>query len=272
MNRDDLSRYEQMWLDDILVDQDALPATSRLHDYAVGVLYDALQSGGDVRIRTDEGVSDNLLRDGVADVRMDAAVEMGEGEKSMTFSVDIALVDADDKVLRVVEVRGWGMRMQPPHFALSMRAEGIEVVRSRELQGAASVAALVFTAQGGPPNFSGVQPPSWVERVYGYGSGLSQGLYDYRADELIQTLLYCSPEMRQQLKHVLDHLDSLESLAPLSADNPKRGGLDLPLTANSMERVVAAGEGAYPDRVKPDWREDIHSGETYHSLRLQEIV
>ena len=69
--------------------------------------------------------------------------------------------------------------------------------------------------------------------------------------EIIQGLLYCSPETRQHLKYVLDHLDSLESLAPLSADNPQRDGLDLDSKPNSLERIVAAGKDGCPDRAMP---------------------
>ena len=50
MNREELRKHEQIWLDTIVEDQAAGP-TSRLHDYAVGMVYDALQAGADVRIR-----------------------------------------------------------------------------------------------------------------------------------------------------------------------------------------------------------------------------
>ena len=77
----ELRNPEQIWLDTIVEDQAAGP-TSRLHDYAVGVVYDALQVGGDVRIQTEAGKSDNLLRDDVAGVSMDETVEVGKPEST----------------------------------------------------------------------------------------------------------------------------------------------------------------------------------------------
>ena len=44
MNREELRNHEEIWLDTIVEDQAAGP-TSRLHDYAVGMVYDALQAG-----------------------------------------------------------------------------------------------------------------------------------------------------------------------------------------------------------------------------------
>ena len=270
MNREDLRKQEQMWLDYVQTDHAERP-TSRLHDYTVGVIYDALQAGGYVRIQTEAGVSDNLLRDDVASVRMDDIVEVGEGESPMSFRVDIALDDDAGRTLRVVEVCCWGMPVQPTHFRASMNRAGIEVVRSRQLEGAADVAALVFSPQG-PPNFSAVQRSSWVEMEYGYGSELSQFMYDRRVVEFIQALLYCSPELRQQLRHVLDHLDSLESVVPLSGVNPKRGDLDLAFRPNSLERIVGAGKGTDPFWARPNWADDLHSGEIYQALRVRETA
>ena len=270
MNREELRKHEQIWLDTIVEDQTAGP-TSRLHDYAVGVVYDALRAGGDVRIQTEAGKSDNLLRDDVASVSMDETVEVGEGEGAKTFQVDIALADAAGKTIRVVEVCGWGMPAQPAHFMASMNREGIEVVKSTPLQSAADVAGLVVGSQG-PPNFSGVQMPTWVEQEYGYGSSLSQKRYDSQVVDLIQSILYCHPSLRQQLRHLLDHLDSLKSLAPLSPNNPKREALNLDYGANSLERIVAGGKDAEPDQARPDWVADLHSGETYQAVRWQDVV
>ena len=264
MNRDELRKHEQIWLDDVQQNGDGAQA-SRLHGYAVGVVYDALIGGGDVRIRTDAGISGNLLR-GVTGVWLNTG---DDGPESV--EADIALGDDSGNTIRIVEICGWGMPSKPADFMARMNRLDIEVVRSVELQGVSDVAALVFRAQGGgPPNFSGAMPTSWVEKEYGYGSGLSQRLYDHRVAELIQGLLYCSPEMRQHLRHVLEHMDSLESQVPLSADNPKRNELDLPYRANSLERFVAAGKDGSPAWAMPDWREDLQAGETYHALSLQE--
>ena len=270
MNREELRNHEQIWLDTIVEDQAAGP-TSRMHDYAVGVVYDALQVGGDVRIQTEAGVSANLLRDDVASMSMDETVEVGEGERSKTYQVDIALADAAGKVIRVVEVCGWGMPIKPADFMAGMNRSGIEVVKSRELQGASDVTTLVFSADG-PPNFSGVQVPSWVEEEYGYGSSLSQKRYDNQVVDLLRSILYCHPSLRQQLRHLLDHVDSLESLAPLSPNNPKREALNLDYGANLLERTVAGGKDAEPDPAQPDWAADLHSGETYQAVRWQDVV
>ena len=271
MNRDDLRKYEQMWLDDIRSDEKGLPTSSRLHDYAVGVVYDALQAGGDVRIQTEAGVSANLLRDDVATVLMGHTVEIGVGEGTKIYEADIALTDTTGRAIRIVEICGWGMPIKPADFMARMNRSGIEVVKSRELQSASDVADLVFSADG-PPNFSGVQVPSWVEEEYGYGSSLSQKRYDNQVVELIRSILYCHPSLRQQLRHLLDHLDSLESLAPLTPDNPKREELDLAHRANSLERLVGQGKDAEPRGALPDWAEDLHSGETYQAIRWQNVV
>ena len=60
------------------------------------------------------------------------------------------------------------------------------------------------------------------------------------------SILYCHPALRQQLRHLLDHLDSLDALVPLSPNNPKRGELNLAHRANSLERIVAQGKDAAP--------------------------
>ena len=62
-------------------------------------------------------------------------------------------------------------------------------------------------------------------------------------------------------------MDSLESLAPLSPNNPKREALNLDFGANSLERIVAGGKDAEPDQAQPDWAADLHSGETYQAIR-----
>ena len=235
------------------------------------MVYDALQAGGDVRIQTEAGVSANLLRDDVASVLMGHTVEVGLGERMKVYEADIALIDTTGRTIRIVEVCGWGMPIKPADFMAGMNRSGVEVVKSRELQSASDVTTLVFSADG-PPNFSGVQVPSWVEEEYGYGSSLSQKRYDNQAVELIRSILYCHPSLRQQLRHLLDHLDSLESLAPLTPDNPKREELDLAHRANSLERRVDQGEDAEPRGALPDWAEDLHSGETYQAIRWQNAV
>ena len=271
MNKEDLRKREQMWLDVVQTNDAGNPTSSRLHDYAVGVIYDALQTGGDVRIQTEAGVSANLLRDDVATVLMGHTVEIGVGEGTKIYEADIALTDTTGRAIRIVEVCGWGMPIKPADFMARMNRSGIEVVKSRELQSASDVAGLVFSADG-PPNFSGVQVPSWVEEEYGYGSSLSQKRYDNQVVELIRSILYCHPSLRQQLRHLLDHLDSLESLAPLTPDNPKREELDLAHRANSLERLVGQGKDAEPRGALPDWAEDLHSGETYQAIRWQNVV
>lgn len=269
MNRENVRKQEQIWLDATMGDRYS-GSSSRLHDYAVGVIYDALQAGGDVRIQTEAGVSANLLRDDVASVSMDQTVEVGEGEGSKTYQVDIALADATGRTIRIVEIAGWGSATKPPHFMANMNREGIEVVRSKQLHSATDVADLVFSSQG-PPNFSGVQMPSWVEGEYGYGSSLSQKRYDTQVADLLQSILYCHPALRQQLRHLLDHLDSLDALVPLSPNNPKRGELNLAHRANSLERIVAQGKDAAPNGTQLDWAEDLHSGETYQTFQWQDV-
>ena len=105
MNREELRKHEQIWLDTIVEDQAAGP-TSRLHDYAVGMVYGALQAGGDVRIQTEAGVSANLLRDDVATVLMGHTVEIGVGEGTKIYEADIALTDTTGRAIRIVEVCG----------------------------------------------------------------------------------------------------------------------------------------------------------------------
>ena len=150
----------------------------------------------------------------------------------------------------------------------------IDVVETKQLRGVEDLTGLLFQGAA-PPNFSGELHCCTFNSGDGWDRA-RQAHYDAAMSEMLQTILYCRPSLRRKLKHLLDYLDSLDSLAPLAGDNPKREVLGQVGEGelNSLERQhTSNGEGNHirPSRFGGyraptlELDEDLHGGRDFAS-------
>lgn len=197
---------------------------SFLHEYAVGLLWDALHSENPVTVKTIDGSMSNNLMDGVDRVIIPDSMQPIGG-----CIPDLALLDKDLRPVRVIEV----IVNSPPTGDKTDKLErleqrGVEVVlipvRSEE-----ELKALA------PPSTDGQKPNwacKWSPTVFDQTGIINlprqrqirtgQRTADGKIEELINALIQCRPETRRKLVEVMEGLDSLESQYPLSPKNPKR--------------------------------------------------
>lgn len=189
---------------------------SFLHEYAVGLLWDALHTNHSVTVKTMDGsMSDNLMH-GVERVVIPDSMQPIGG-----CIPDLALLDKDLRPVRVIEVVVTSPPTEDKAEKLNLLEQrGVEVVlvpvRNEE-----ELKALVPTPIDG-------QKITWS---YGLRRRIRPGGPDSKIEELIDALIHCLPETRRKLVRMMEELDSLESCYPLSPNNPKRV---IP-TANGME-------------------------------------
>ena len=178
---------------------------SFLHEYAVGLLWDRLHGRDPVIVTMMDGSQSGDLRRGVDRVVIPDSMQPIGG-----CIPDLALLDKDLRPVRVIEV----IVTSPPTDEKMgklrrLNERGVEVVlvpvrNEEELKALAN-----WRADG--------------ERTdWGQYSHRPERRADGMIHELINALVQCSPETRHQLARVLDDLDGLESLYPLSSRNPKR--------------------------------------------------
>ena len=184
---------------------------SFLHEYAVGLLWDRLHGRQPVIVKTIDGRETGDLRQGVDRVVIPDSMQPIGG-----CIPDLALLDRQLRPVRVIEV----VVTSPPtgdkmEKLKRLEERGVEVVivpvRNEE--------ELKSLARTGPD-----------EQRLRWASLTVDGRHAHRSNEntvrtLISGLLHCSPETRRQLVQVLNELDSLESLYPLSDRNPKMAAL-----------------------------------------------
>ena len=267
---------QEQWLKHVLGGAPGESA-SRLHEYAIGLIYDALgqalKRGGVVRVATVEGMSKNLLDGGVAHVRLDRPVPTGRGGGAVVYEPDIVLEDADGKVVRVVEV--WRSSAKNEDYRSKMASADIDVVETKQLKSAQDLTALLSPSEE-PPRYSRQLDCCNSLRHDGWDTA-KQPFYDSEVEKLIRSILYCRPSLRRQLKHILEYLDSIESLAPLSRDNPKRQALGLPPedeSPNSLDRQHMDDDAGNHLRHRMAFRrlpnmdvgKDLHEGRRYDCL------
>ncbi len=178
---------------------------SFLHEYAVGLLWDRLHGRGPVTVTMIDGNQSGDLMQGVDRVVIPDAMQPIGG-----CIPDLALLDANLRPVRVIEV----IVTSPPTDEKMEKLErlkerGVEVVLV-PVRGEVEVKALVGEQ-------SNVESPNW-----GPYAPRTQRRADGTVHELIHALTQCSPDTRRQLVRILNELESLDSLYPLSAINPKK--------------------------------------------------
>lgn len=208
-----------------------------LHEYAVGLIWDMLEARFDglfdaqgLPARGGKGRPDGVLQLPVLGGGMSGDVLDGVERPVIPddlqpvggYIPDIALIDGNLKVIRVIEVV---VTSEPsPEKLMNLESRGVEVVRV-PVRNELELRALF-------PEPLGEKVRWWTKRRKGDGIGLgvnfrssSKPQYeaDKKLDELMRTLVTASPEKRRQFVVFLQEMDSLESLYPLRGDNPKRG-------------------------------------------------
>ena len=203
---------------------------SFLHEYAVGLLWDALQIGHSLVVKTMDGSMSGDLLDGVERIVIPDSMQPIGG-----CIPDLALLDKNLRPVRIVEV----VVTSPPSEEKTeklrkLQERGVEVVivpvRNEE--------ELKSLAQSKSAEFRPDWAYRWNHKVLEHMGVINiprmqviergQMGADKQVQELVKALVGCSPEVRRQLVKVLQDLDSLESCYPLSPKNPKR----IPQAAN----------------------------------------
>lgn len=197
---------------------------SFLHEYAVGLLWDALHNEPSVVVKTIDGSMSGNLTEGVDRVVIPDSMQPIGG-----CIPDLALLDKNLYPLRVIEVIVTGRPSQTKMENLaSLQKRGVEVVQV-PVRNEEELKALVAAS-------SDTQRVKWAYRwnrtVFNQMGIINlpqqrhirstQHSADKTVESLIRALVQCRPETRRQLAKVLEELDSLESSYPLSPKNPKR--------------------------------------------------
>ena len=194
---------------------------SYLHEYAVALLWDQLDAGlargGEVRARVSpEEFSGNLL-EGVKRMTIpDSLTPIGG------FIPDIALFDENDKPVRVIEVAVTGAPAASKIASLSQR--GVDVVTipvgdEDDLKRLCWTPAEIRFA----PDIAAVYARRWSASARAAVN--SQRHHNDVVRGMTAALQSCTPETRREFLEVLRNLDTLNSLYPISSDNPKREAL-----------------------------------------------
>ena len=197
---------------------------SFLHEYAVGLLWDALHGDDAVAVKTIDGSIYGNLKEGVDRVVIPDSMQPIGG-----CIPDLALLDKDLRPVRVIEV----VVTSPPTSEKMAKLEqlqnrGVEVVQV-PVRNEDELKALI------PSQNDGLKPKwayAWNATIFDQVGIINiprqqqirrtqQGA-DGKVQELIHALIGCQPETRRQLVKVLEELDSLESRYPLSPKNPNR--------------------------------------------------
>ena len=199
---------------------------SFLHEYAVGLLWDALHSREEVSVKTIDGSVSGNLKEGVDRVVIPDAMQPIGG-----CIPDLALLDKNLHPVRVVEV----VVTSPPTPAKmgkldKLQERGVEVVivpvrNEEELKGLVS-----SKTDASKPNWA----YHWDRKLLDQMGIINiprqqvitrdQSGADKQVESLIRALVGCRPEVRRRLAKVLNEIDSLESCYPLSPKNPKQIG------------------------------------------------
>ena len=196
---------------------------SFLHEYAVGMLWDALQNRDEVIVKTIDGNLSGNLKEGVERVVIPDAMQPIGG-----CIPDLALLDKNLRPVRVIEV----VVTSPPtptknEKLAKLQQRGVEVVivpvrNEEDLKG-----LCLSKSDDDKPNWAYqwnrrlldqigiINIPRQTEIVRG-----QQGA-DRQVEELIDAVVRCRPEVRRRLAKILQEVDSLDSCYPLSPNNPK---------------------------------------------------
>ena len=197
---------------------------SFLHEYAVGLLWDALHGKNPVTVKTMDGSMSNNLLDGVDRVVIPDSMQPIGG-----CIPDLALLDKNLRPVRIIEV----IVNSPPTEDKANKLErlqqrGVEVVLVPVRNEEELKALVPASIDGRKPNWAYEWSPTVFDQM-----GIiniprrsqirrNQLGADNKIEESINALIQCHPETRRKLVKVMSDLDSLESRYPLSPKNPKR--------------------------------------------------
>ena len=130
---------------------------------------------------------------------------------------DLTLLGPDDRPVRIIEVIVNSPPTKTKREKLDrLQRRGVDVI---EVEVSSPDDILNLCWERSFPPFGSKIRTHWAN-----GNGkLRQRMQinmDKEIDSLITSLKNCSPVKRRELSEVLKHLDSVESLAPISPDNP----------------------------------------------------
>lgn len=181
---------------------------SFLHEYAVGLLWDRLHGRDPVVVKTMDGEMSGDLKSGADRVVIPDSMQPIGG-----CIPDLALLDKNLRPVRVIEV----VVTSPP------TDEKLEKLKRLEERGVEVVMVPVRNEEeikGLVPTASGLERINWAT-----GLGVHRSRFQRNCDgavgNLIEALIHCTPQMRRRFGQILDGLNDLESLYPLSPNNPK---------------------------------------------------
>ena len=194
---------------------------SALHEYAVALIWDELSYGmrrsNQVRVLMSSGDMSSNLLDGIERIAIPDDMSPVGGTIP-----DIALYDGDNKPIRVIEVAVTSPTSDSKLENLTKR--GVEVVEVtvkseddlRRLCWTPAAVGFALNARANPVH----NIPSQRDR--------ERMQYEYNATVagFAKAIQNCAPEVRRQLCEVLDRLRSIDSLYPISPQNPKRKSLE----------------------------------------------
>ncbi len=210
---------------------------SLLHEYAVGVIWDMLKTRNDGREergdrtkggrrkkdekvqlpQLDGSLSGDVL-DGVEHITVPDGLDAVRG-----YVPDLALRDADLKVIRVIEVVV--THPTPAPKLRHLTEGGIEVIQVP----IRSEQDIYDLRPSHSYRSEEIQWRPFYMRTDGPGAGVNfqslskpQSQADEAIDELIKNLVLCTPAQRRKLLAVLKAMNSTEALLTLRPDNPKR--------------------------------------------------
>ena len=204
---------------------------SFLHARAVACLWDALhgfygeerllagaKSDGmgsrEIRVNLRPGgpMSCNLL-EGVTRVK----VPDPEWDQVGGVVPDLMLLGAEDRPVRIVEVIVNSRPTKTKREKLDrLQRRGVDVI---EVEVSSPEDILNLCWERSFPSFGSKIRTHWANGNGKYRQRM-QGDMDKDVDRLIASIKNCSPAKRRELYEVLKHLDSVESLVPISPDNP----------------------------------------------------
>ena len=187
-----------------------------LHERAVALIYDMLTSGGgDVRARLspdDDALSPNLA-EGVT------RVELAEDDPLMWvaggLNPDIRCFGDDGRLKRVIEVTHSSEPSKDRREKWErLKKRGVDVVEIK-ITDPDSLRYMFWCPA--PVEFF---PSINVNGATSKGFRENQRSYDFEVEKLTRALMLCSPKVRRDFLRVLGGLNTVDSLYPLTFDNP----------------------------------------------------
>lgn len=191
--------YDGLTIDRVVVGQRNLKERGRRHNHSERVMRVRLTPGGELSHDLCEGVM---------------SVKIPDPEWDIIGGIvpDIVLYGEDaSKPIRVIEV----IVSNPPD---ATKRQKIEKLRARGVD----VVEIVVKSENDLRNLMEV---TWTPVFAPRGRRGSNTRADDEVRKIIDVLELCSPELRVAFKRIMSQLEDIESLYPLSPDNPLRDKL-----------------------------------------------